>query len=55
METNLTPDDAKQIQDQGLDYANQLTLPPGEYKVHFVVRDNLRETIGSVVTPLKVQ
>jgi VWFA-related protein len=55
METNLAPNDVKQIQDQGLDYANQLTLPPGQYKVHFVVRDNLRETVGSVVTSLHVQ
>lgn len=55
METNLAPNDAQQIEDKGLDYANQLTLAPGEYKIHFVVRDNLRETVGSVVTPLHVQ
>jgi len=32
-----------------------LTLPPNTYTVHFVVRDNLRGTLGSVVTPLKVE
>lgn len=55
LEANLPPDDAKTIQTKGLDYANELTLPPGQYKVHFVVRDNLRGTFGSVVVPLKVE
>ena len=29
-------------------------LPPGEYQVRFVVRDNLSGRIGSVTAPLKV-
>jgi VWFA-related protein len=55
METNLPPEDAQTIQNKGIDYANELTLPPGNYRVRFIVRDNLRETLGSVVTPLRVQ
>ena len=55
METNLPPEDAQTIQNKGIDYANELTLPPGVYRVRFIVRDNLRETLGSVVTPLRVQ
>lgn len=54
-ETNLNPDGVAEIQGQGLDYANVLTLPPGQYKVHFVVRDNMRGTMGSVVAPLKIE
>lgn len=53
-ETNLPADGVAEIQSNGVDYTNSLTLPPGKYKVHFVVRDNLRETLGSLVTPLKV-
>lgn len=55
METNLRPEDVKTIQTKGLDYANELTLPPGQYRVHFVVRDNLRGALGSIVTPLTVK
>ncbi len=55
METNLAADDANTIETKGLDYANEFTLPPGQYKVHFVVRDNLRGTLGSIVTPLQIQ
>ena len=53
-ETNLPPEGMSEIQNKGLDYANALTVPPGKYRAHFVVRDNLRGTTGSVVTPLKV-
>jgi VWFA-related protein len=55
LDTKLPPEGVEQIQTQGIDYANALTLPPNTYTVHFVVRDNLRGTLGSVVTPLKVQ
>jgi hypothetical protein len=43
-----------QIQQNGITYANALTLPPGRYEVHFVVRDNLSGKTGSVVAPLTV-
>ena len=55
LETNLNALNVTQIQTKGLDYTNELLLPPGQYTVHFVVRDNLRGALGSVVTPLKVE
>lgn len=55
MQANLEADQADQIRKSGLDYANDLILAPGQYKVHFVVRDNLKGSLGSVVTPLKVE
>jgi VWFA-related protein len=55
LETNLDALNVTQIQTKGLDYTNELVLPPGQYMVHFVVRDNLRGALGSVVAPLKVE
>jgi VWFA-related protein len=55
LDTKLPPEGVAQIQEQGMDYANALTLPPSDYTVHFVVRDNLKGTLGSMVTPLKVE
>jgi hypothetical protein len=55
LETNLAPEALAQIQSKGLDYANALKLAPGQYKVHFVVRDNLKGMLGSVAVPLKVE
>jgi VWFA-related protein len=54
LETNLPAEALAQIQAKGLDYANSLTLLPGLYRIHFVVRDNLRGTLASVATSLKV-
>lgn len=54
LDTKLKPDGVDQIQNRGIDYVNTLTLAPGDYKVHMIVRDNLRGTLGSLVTPLKV-
>lgn len=54
LDTKLKPDGVDQIQNRGIDYVNILTLAPGDYKVHMIVRDNLRGTLGSMVTPLKV-
>jgi VWFA-related protein len=55
MATNLSPESLAQIQTKGLDYANFLTLPPGQYRIHFVVHDNQKGTLGSVTVPLKVE
>jgi VWFA-related protein len=55
LDTRLHPDGVERIQNKGIDYTNILTLLPGDYKVHFVVRDNLRGTLGSVVSPLTVK
>ena len=54
LDRKLPPAGADQLQSQGLGYSNALTLAPGRYNVHVVVRDNLRGVIGSVVTPLQV-
>jgi VWFA-related protein len=45
---------ASQIEASGLTYVNTLTIPPGQYNVSIVVRDNLTGKIGSVVAPLRV-
>lgn len=55
LDTNLPADELDRIKSQGLDYMNEITLAPGEYKVHFVVRDNLRGVLGSIVTGLRVE
>jgi VWFA-related protein len=55
LQTNLPADEAEKIRKAGLDYANELTLAPGQYKVHFVIRDNLKGALGSIVTTLKVE
>lgn len=39
---------------EGLAYNNNLELPPGQYTVRFVVRDNLTGKLGSVSAPLTV-
>jgi VWFA-related protein len=42
------------IKRDGVVYRSFLQLPPGDYKVHFVVRNNLNGRIGSVTAPLTV-
>jgi VWFA-related protein len=54
LDRKLALDEISQIQTQGVSYLNALTLPPGQYVVHFVVRDNVKGALGSVVAPLKV-
>lgn len=48
------PETLAKLQQGGLTYRNELTLPPGEYSVRFVVRDVLGNRVGSVMAPLKV-
>jgi VWFA-related protein len=43
------------VKSEGLFFSKMLELPPGEYQVRFVVRDNLRGRIGSVSAPLLLQ
>jgi len=42
------------VRKEGVFYTDSLQLPPGQYTVHFVVRNNLNGRIGSVTTPLTV-
>jgi len=54
LDRTIPPQGVSQIESAGLTYANSLNLPPGDYTVHMVVRDNQTGKIGSVVTQLKV-
>ncbi len=50
----LTAEALTKIKSDGIFYANSFDLPPGDYQVKFVVRDNLSGRIGSVTAPLTV-
>jgi VWFA-related protein len=52
---NLPPDKLAYFQAHGIRYPNSLQLPPGDYQVRFVVRDNLSGRVGSVSAPLTVK
>jgi hypothetical protein len=43
------------IRTNGINYKNKLDLPPGEYGVWFVLRDNPTGRTGSVTVPFRVQ
>ena len=55
IDLHLTPDRLSAIRQQGVVYRDALDLPPGEYTVRFVVRDDLSGRTGSVAAPLKVE
>jgi VWFA-related protein len=50
----VPPNGLAKIKADGIFYRNSFDLPPGEYQVQFVVRDNLSGRIGSVIVPLTV-
>ncbi len=52
---NLPAEAIAAINKQGISYKNKLKLAPGEYTVHFMVRNTANNVIGSVVAPLTVQ
>lgn len=54
MDGHLKPETVAQFRDHGMDYRGALTLPPGNYTVHFAVEDRLSGRIGTVSAPLKV-
>jgi len=54
MDTHLKPESVQQIRSDGITYKGALDLPPGQYTVRFVVRDNLSGRMGSVAAPLTV-
>ena len=43
-----------EIKANGINYTNKMNLPPGQYGVWFVLRDNPSGRTGSLVVPLKV-
>lgn len=50
----LPPEAQAQIRRDGLVVNYTIELPPGEYAVKFLVRDNLKNRMGSLTVPLKV-
>jgi VWFA-related protein len=54
IDVHLKSDGLEQIQHNGMTYRNALQLPPGDYRVRFVVRDSLGNRMGSVAAPLTV-
>lgn len=51
----LPPEAIKQIAANGVNLAKSIDLPPGEYTLRVVVRDNLSGRIGTVNADVKVQ
>jgi VWFA-related protein len=51
---NIVPETLAKLKTDGILYRHFLELAPGDYKVHFVVRDNLTGRIGSLIVPLTV-
>jgi hypothetical protein len=54
VETNFKPDSLESFNKDGLNYGNDVIVPPGEYSVRFVVRNNVDGRMGSVLAMLKV-
>lgn len=52
---DFTPEVMAVVRKQGIAYNNTLKLPPGEYSVHFMVRNVATNVVGSVIAPLKVE
>jgi hypothetical protein len=50
----FTADALNKVKSDGIFYNSSFHLPPGDYRVKFVVRDNLSGRIGSVSAPLTV-
>ena len=55
VDRKLPPAGVSQIEAQGVNYGNTLTVPPGQYSVRIVVRDNLKGATGSLTAVLKVE
>jgi VWFA-related protein len=52
---HLKPDTLANIRVQGLVYRYHVAIPPGEYSIKFVLRDNISGRIGSVSAPVTVE
>ncbi|MGI9101480.1 MAG: VWA domain-containing protein [Terriglobales bacterium] len=55
LEGHLTAESLRKLSVEGLTYQSQLVLPPGDYSVRVVVRDNVSGRVGGLQAPLKVQ
>lgn len=54
LQAKLKPEGVDEVRGHGVTYTNSLELPPGDYSLRLVVRDNLNGRMGSVIAPLKV-
>jgi hypothetical protein len=54
LEANLKPESMAALHKDGVNYNNNVQVSPGQYNVHFIVRDNLSGRVGSVRVPLNV-
>src|SRR5208282_5658798 len=54
LQANFKDDTLQRYQHDGLNYSNDVIVPAGDYKVRFVVRDNLTGRLGTVTAPLQV-
>lgn len=52
LEGNLSAEMAEQIASRGVVYEGAIAVPPGQYTVRFVVRDNLTARVGTVSVPV---
>ncbi len=55
VDLHASPDKLKILKRVGLIYSNNLSLPPAQYSVRFVVRDYLSGKVGSLAAPLTVE
>jgi hypothetical protein len=44
----------QQVNNDGITYMGDLDLPPGDYSVRFVIRDDVSGRMGTVTAPVKV-
>jgi hypothetical protein len=54
IDRQLPPEAISTINNSGIAYKNRIALPPGNYLVRFVVRDNNSGRMGSATTMVKV-
>lgn len=50
----IAPDKLATLHTDGVGFTDALELPPGQYSVRVVIRDNMTGKIGSVTAPLTV-
>lgn len=54
LETDIKPDQMPVLHKEGLNYNSNFQMPPGEFMVSVVIRDNRTGRLGSVKAPLRI-
>ena len=54
LETDIKPDQMPVLHQEGLNYNSNFQMPPGEFMVSVVIRDNRTGRLGSVKAPLQI-